>query len=268
MGLILGMNFFLVPFFPFGFQPDHSGNDPGDKGDTQVNKDAFGNLADGDVHHRAFQPEPTGQDGDENIGIDREEKDLENGVKGHQSGAVFRVPRGQFVPDDDHGNTAGQADHDQTHHVFRVAGQKKDGQKKHQDGTDDPVLDQGKEQDPVIFKDFAQFLVLDLGQRGIHHQDQTDGNGDIGGPGLEEVPELGHPGKKYPEPTPTSMARKIQRVKKRSRKESFLGSPHPLKFSSLLVIIPSPGGSSSGSVFGTGPFLNFYRGGSLWVRIL
>ena len=35
------------------------------------------------------------------------------------------LPGGQIVPDDDHGDAAGQADHDQAHHVFRVAGRKR-----------------------------------------------------------------------------------------------------------------------------------------------
>ena len=86
-------------------------------------------------------PQPGGQHGDEDIGVDGEEQHLEDGVEGHQAGAVFRIALGQVVPDDDHGDAAGQADDDQAHHVIRVALEKGDGQQEHEDGADHPVLD-------------------------------------------------------------------------------------------------------------------------------
>jgi hypothetical protein len=70
------------------------------------------------------------------------EEDLEDGVEGHQTNTVFTIAGGQVIPDDDHGDTAGETDHDQPHHILRIPGQKKDGQKKHEDRADDPVLNQ------------------------------------------------------------------------------------------------------------------------------
>ena len=90
-------------------------------------------------------------------------------------------PFGQVVPDDDHGDAAGQADHDQADHVLRVAAQEEDRQHEHQDGADDPVLHEREAEDLVVAEDLAQLLVLHLGQGRIHHQDQADGDGDVGG---------------------------------------------------------------------------------------
>ena len=60
-----------------------------------------------------------GKHGDENIGVDGEEQHLEDGVEGYQPRAVFRVAPGQFVPDDHHGDAAGETDEDESHHVLR-----------------------------------------------------------------------------------------------------------------------------------------------------
>jgi len=68
----------------------------------------------------------------------------------------------------------------------------------------------------------SHLLVPDLGQRWIHHQNQPDGNGDIGRVHLEPVPEVHHPGEKVPPAHPMNMARKIQRVRNRSKRITFL----------------------------------------------
>ena len=143
----------------------------------------------GDVDGRPLQPEPGREDGDEDIGVDREEQDLEDRVEGDQSGRVFPVPLGQVVPDDDHGDAAGQADHDQAVHVFGLVAEEDDGQGEHQERPDDPVLDEGQRQDLDVLEDVAELLVLHLGQGRIHHQDEADGDGDVGRPRLELVDE-------------------------------------------------------------------------------
>ena len=95
-----------------------------------------------------FSPSQVGKDRDEDIGVDREEQDLEDRVEGHQAGRVFGVPLGQVVPDDDHGDAAGQADQDQAVHVFGLAAQEDDRQGEHQERPDDPVLDEGQGRGP------------------------------------------------------------------------------------------------------------------------
>jgi len=63
------------------------------------------------------------------------------------------------------------------------------GQSEHQDGTDDPVLNQGEAQNLPIAKNVSKFLVLHLRKRRVHHQDQADGDGDVRRSGLETVDE-------------------------------------------------------------------------------
>lgn len=74
--------------------------------------------------------------------------------------------------------------------------QENDGQQKHQYRPDDPVLDQGKPQYPEIGKDLGQFFIPDFGKRWIHHQDQADGNGNIGATTFHDCPEIFDAGEK------------------------------------------------------------------------
>ena len=128
-----------------------------------------------------LQAEPAGQHGEEDVGVDRVEEHLEHRVEGHQSGGVLAVALGQLVPDDDHGDAAGQADHDHALHEPGLVGQEQDGQEEHEDGADDPVLHEREPQDPPVAEDIPQLLVVDLGQRRVHHDDEPDGDGDGGG---------------------------------------------------------------------------------------
>ena len=132
-------------------------------------------------HDAALQAKPGRQHGDEDLGVDAVEQHLEDAVERHQPGGVFGVAFGQLVPDDHHGDAARQADHDQPDHVLGIAAQEDDRQHEHQDRADDPVLEQRQAQHLPVAEDVAQFFVLHFGQRRVHHQDQADGDGDIGG---------------------------------------------------------------------------------------
>jgi len=82
--------------------------------------------------------------------------------------------------------------------VFRVVPQKDDGQHKHQDGPDDPVLDQREDQHLHIAEDPAHLLVFHLGQGRVHHQDEAHGYRDGGGAHLELGEKLVHPREEEP----------------------------------------------------------------------
>jgi|GEM_PF-3206964 len=88
---------------------------------------------------------------------------------------------GQFVPDNNHGDTPGQTDHDEACHVIRIVPQKNNRNEKHQNRADDPVLNQGKPQYPFVPEHIAHVLVPDLGKRRIHHQNEAGRNGNVGG---------------------------------------------------------------------------------------
>ena len=58
--------------------------------------------------------------------------------------------------------------------------QENNGESKHQDRPDHPVLDKRDAENFPVFENIAQFFVADFCERGIHHQDQSERNGDIG----------------------------------------------------------------------------------------
>ena len=124
-----------------------------------------------------LQSKPFGKLGDEDPGVDRIEKNLEDRVERDEAGGVFVVSFRQFIPDDHHGDAARQADHDEARHVLGIAAQEDDCQRKHQHRADHPVLHQGEKQDFLVPEDFSEFLIADFGERRVHHQDQADGNG-------------------------------------------------------------------------------------------
>ena len=141
-GADFGQEFFFIPLEPLAPDQEEPGEHAAEEGETQVDHHAFRHLEDGDPDfHARGDPQPGGQHRYKNIGVHGKEQHLEDGVEGHQPGAVFGIALGQVVPDDDHGDTAGQADDDQTHHVIRVTPEKSDGQQEHEDGADHPVLD-------------------------------------------------------------------------------------------------------------------------------
>ena len=55
------------------------------------------------MDHRAAKAKLGGKDRNEYPGVERVEKNLEEGIEGHQAGRVFGIAPGQFIPDDDHG---------------------------------------------------------------------------------------------------------------------------------------------------------------------
>ena len=174
---------------------EHSGQ----KGNAEIDEDALGNLAHADVDDDALQADQRRQHGEKEPGIDAVEEHLEDAVEGDQAGGVVGVAARQLVPHDDHGDAAGEADEDEAGAVFRVSAQEDDGEHEHQHRADDPVLDEREAEHLAIAKDLAQPLVLHLGQRRIHHEDEADGDGDVGGAGLEALKERRHGGHKAAE---------------------------------------------------------------------
>ena len=186
-GTDFGDEFYFVPRSALCVKTDDAGDYPGDKRDPQIDKDAFCDLADGDVHHSPLQSQPLGNNRDEDIRINRKEDHLKDGVEGHQPSTVFPVPGGEIIPHDDHGDASGQTDHDEPYHVFIMSREEGDSQEKHEDGSDHPVLDEGQEQDFDVSENGPHLLVSDLGQGRVHHKDQPDGNGDVRSPHLKVV---------------------------------------------------------------------------------
>ncbi len=68
---------------------------------------------------------------------------LEDRVKDHEDGCRLAVATGQVVPDQDHGDAAGEADEDDAGSELRKVGKEDPGQGEHQRRPYKPVEKQG-----------------------------------------------------------------------------------------------------------------------------
>ena len=82
----------LVPLAALGLERDEAGEHAGEERDAEVDEDALGDLADGDVDRRALEPEQRRQLGDEDPGVDAVEEHLEDAVEGDEARGVLGVP--------------------------------------------------------------------------------------------------------------------------------------------------------------------------------
>ena len=133
-----------------------------------------------------LEAEQRRQDRDEEPGIDAVEQHLEDAVEGHQPGRVLGVALGQLVPDDDHGDAAGQADHDQPDHVLRIVAE--ESRCARTNIRIGPITQFCTSDRPSIFlfrKTSPISSYFTLAKRRVHHQDQADGDRDVGGADLE-----------------------------------------------------------------------------------
>jgi hypothetical protein len=71
------------------------------------------------------QAEPAGQQAQVEPAEQAERQHLEDRVQGHEHGGGLTVAAGQVVPDDDHGDAAGQPDDDQPSAVCGQVGQER-----------------------------------------------------------------------------------------------------------------------------------------------
>ena len=177
----------MIPLLRDKAQHDHPRQHAGDAGNSQVDQDALGNLPNRDIDHRARETEEWRQDRHEEPRVDAVEQHLEDRVEGNEAGGVLGRPLGDLVPDDHHGDAAGEADHDQADHVLGFVGQEDDRQREHQDRPDDPVLNQRQAKNFPVDEDIGQFLVTDLGERWVHHQDQAQRDRNVGRSDLEGI---------------------------------------------------------------------------------
>ena len=195
IGLIFGMNRSWYHFLSLTLMRTNRVDHPGDERDAEVDEDALRDLADGDVHDHSLEAEHRGEHRDKDVGVHGKEEHLEDRVEGDEPRTVLRVALRKLIPHDDHGDAAGEADHDEAHHVFRVTPQEYDGQDEHQDGADHPVLHERQAEHLDVLEHLAELLVPHLRKGRVHHENQADGDGNVGGPALELVPEIDDAGK-------------------------------------------------------------------------
>ena len=153
-GAYPGNKFCMVPilvFYPDQYKP---GKKTCYKGYSQIDKHTPGNLPHGNIfyHVGSLYPEPAWENGNKHPGVNCEEQYLENGIECHQSGSVFGISSGQFVPDDHHRDTTGEPDQYQAIHIVGIILQEYYRQKEHKHRTNKPVLNKAQSQYLIIFK--------------------------------------------------------------------------------------------------------------------
>lgn len=168
-----------VPIFAFCFYQNEARQHARKKRNAEINQNAFGDLPDTDIDFRAGNAEKRRQNRNENISVNAVKQHLKNAVEGDEPGDVFVVAFRQIVPDDDHRDAARDADHNQADHVFGFVGQKENRQKKHQKRSDYPVLNKRQSQNFRVPKNQWKLFVFHFGKRRIHHQDQTERDGNV-----------------------------------------------------------------------------------------
>ena len=166
----------------------------------------------------------TGKDVEEKVGVKGIGQDLEEGVKGHEACGQIPVAVGEIVPDQDHGDTAGKAHQDDPHHVVRMIRKKEHREHEHHHRPHHPVLDEGEGEHAFVGKDHRKLLVPYLGQRGIHHQDESDGDGNGGGPHLETLDKPGRPRDQFSEEHPEGHGHKDPQGKVAVKKAHLFAS--------------------------------------------
>ncbi|KAJ6438195.1 bZIP transcription factor domain-containing protein [Purpureocillium lavendulum] len=99
----------LVPVRTGDFAQPEAGNHSGPQGNAEEDADAGGHDSVG----QAVDVVVVADDADEEYGQGREQDHLQDRVDGHEDGAVLCVAARQPVPDEDHGDTAGEAHEDE-----------------------------------------------------------------------------------------------------------------------------------------------------------
>src|ERR1019366_7680037 len=180
-----------VPLLALDPNKHKAGYKPGGERNAQVDCDALCDLGDADVDDASFKTEPLGEQSNENPGIEAVEEDLKNTVDGDESSDVVCVAIRQLIPDQNHRDTASDANQDKAAHVGRFTAKKNYRKDEHERWPNDPVLNQRQSQDPLVAENIAQFLVSNFRQRREHHDDQSDGDRNVGRPALKAIDEPG-----------------------------------------------------------------------------
>lgn len=120
------------------------------------------------------QAEPPGQQVEIEPAEQTERDDLEDGVQRDEYGGRLAVAARQVVPDDDHGDAAGEADDDQAGAVLGQVRQEGPRQGEHDGRADDPVDDQRGHHQRAVAGHGDEPVVADLGEDRIHHDEQAE----------------------------------------------------------------------------------------------
>ena len=166
----------LVPVGAFAGLADGAGQEPGEQWDAQEDEHRLGDGPHRHVEVCGVEAEPARQHRQVEPAEHAVRGDLEQRVEGHQDRGELAASTGQVVPDEDHGDAAGQADDDEAGAQLGQVGEEHPGEGEHQQRSDEPVEDERQADGAVVGQLVAEVAVADLGQDRVHHGEQPDGD--------------------------------------------------------------------------------------------
>lgn len=171
----------FVPCFAFGFDEENAREKSREKGDAEVDGDAGENFAKGNVNGDGLEADEGRENGQKEPRVSGVEEDLGEAIEGDEACGVLGAAFGEVVPDENHGDAAGDTDEDEAGHVAGLIAEEDDRENPHEDGADEPILHEGEAEDAGVAEDFGELLIADFGERWVHHDDEPDGERDVGG---------------------------------------------------------------------------------------
>jgi len=91
----------MIPILPSGLYQYKTGEHPGDKRNTEIDKNALRKFSNAHMNNVPFKPKKRRQDCDEDPGVNTVEKHLENTVEGYKASSIFSVAFCYFIPYND-----------------------------------------------------------------------------------------------------------------------------------------------------------------------
>lgn len=147
----------------------------GQQGDAEEDDDVQRDVPHGHVQALAVtEVHPARQQVEVEPAQQAEREDLEHRVQCDQDGGGLPVAAGEVVPDDDHGDAAGETDDDQAGAVLGQVRQEDPRQREHDGGPDDPVDDQRGHHQLLVAGHAVESVVADLGEHRVHHHQQAE----------------------------------------------------------------------------------------------
>ena len=129
----------LVPFDAAGAFAPSSGQVAGGEGDPEEDEDDLGDVPHRHIQGCRVEAEPAGEQLEVEVAEHGVGDDLKDRVEGDEHGGGFAVATGEVVPDEHHGDAAGQADDDEAGAIGRQVGEHQPGESEHERRADHPV---------------------------------------------------------------------------------------------------------------------------------
>ncbi len=133
----------FVPLAALGFDEHEPCEHPRKERNSQVDEDTLSNCPDGNsgkVDVSEADADEWREHLHEEPRINGVEEHLKNGIEGDEACRVIGISLCQLVPDDDHRDAASEPNHDEPNRVFGLVREEREGQAKHEERPNHPIL--------------------------------------------------------------------------------------------------------------------------------